>query len=350
MRRVLAVTAVVVLLVSLLGTAVLADRGGRGVGRGNTPQSQGPAKGPARDHKGDQEQIRDQTQQRDQDCQDCDEGPVQERKQDAKQEAKEAKERAGAESAGNGTVAQGNAQALQQGGGSEGDDEAPKPGNGNRPETPPGQGVSAAARSRFTNEGEDTENVHRVRMQLEVGQLEDSEGNDDDDEVDDDEPQSLEERLLKWQRKVQQSAKHALKTNNGVKPFMLVGQPEIDEDGNLSITVWKGNQIVRDHQYPVAEDNPIVIAPTGVIRLVDSTGVTTCDLEADPGCLETWLDANPDAYVSVWGRVVTDGDDTSFVAYRITVTVPDMETETPTKKETIPAPTIPAPTATPTTS
>jgi len=143
---------------------------------------------------------------------------------------------------------------------------------------------------------------------------------------------------------------------------MMVGQPEIDEDGALVITVWKGNRLVRDHLY-AADASVITVDPAGEIRLVDASGVTVCAPAEEPDCLANWLAAHPDAYISVWGRVEPNEDDQEvFIAYRITATDPDIKrdhataTATPTQTETIPAPTptptpiesetVPAPTPT----
>lgn len=158
-------------------------------------------------------------------------------------------------------------------------------------------------------------------------------------------------RLAQWQRKVLQSAKHALKSNNGVNPFMLAGKPEIDAEGNLAVTVWKGNRIVRDYQYTAATDT-VPISPTNVIRVVGPSGAVTC--EGTPQeCLPDPLPE--DASMTVWGRVETvgEGEDAAevFAARRITVKLPSLPEPTatvPTPTATVPTPTatVPTPTAT----
>lgn len=292
MRRVLAVTAALVLLLSLVGPAVLADRGGNGGGRGVNPQPQGPAGEPGPGPSGVQTQEQAQDRDGDDDC----EGPIQERKQDSKDEAEGMQERSRIEASG---------------------EDAPKPGNGNGPETPPGQAVSAAVRSRFSTEGESTGNTHRVQVQTQLEPPGDVGGEGDD------EPQSLEQRILKWQRKVLQSARRIDKSNNGIKPFMLVGQA-VYADGSLTVEPWKGNQLVRDYLAGSGEST-ITITPTSEIRLIDAGGVTTCTATLEE-CLSEWV--TEDNYVSVWGRVELDENGNEvFVAYRITVTVPVMECE-----------------------
>lgn len=330
MKRILTVTAAFMLVVSLLSPAVFADRGGSGGGRGPAPQAQGPSgvaepeRDQQQDRSGDQVQLRD----RGQDCGDC---SPQERAQEAKEETGEARERARTEPAANDVVA--------SGAGPEGGDEVPQPGIGNRPETPPGQAVSTAARSRVSNEGETTENTHRVRMQIQVAQGEDTDGADDADDPNDQDVEdvdaasnNLAQRIWAWQRALMNSAERLPRVNNGAKPFMMVGEPVFDEGGTLSgIEVWKGNRLVRDQLYADASST-ISITASSEIRLVSPDGVTVCDLTTGPDCLTTFFEENPDAYVSVWGHVeVVDdgiddnGSDQVFVAYRITVTAPAMD-------------------------
>jgi len=304
------VAATFVLLASLLGPAVLADRGGGG-GQGGPSQVPGPGVQPEPDRSADQVQQQDQTQQQDQQC---DDGPVQERQHDGQDAAEGARGRSRASSAGDGSIAQGNAPAGQQSG------KPAEPGNSQRPVTPPGQAVSSSVQSRFASEGETSENVHRVRVQMQ--EPEDPQGTDNGDDID--HPQSLAQRIWAWQRALMNSAKRAPMTNNGTQPFMMVGEAEVDDNGALTITVWKGNRLVRDHLH-ADNASTITVDPAGEIHLVDSSGVTVCDPAEDPTCLITWLEQHPDAYVSVWGRVELDTEGNEvFIAYRVTVTVPDM--------------------------
>jgi len=360
MKRTLAVTAALLLMVSLLGPMVLADRGGNGGGNGNPSQSRGPSGVVDRDQDQAQDRTGDEVQQRDRD-QDCDDCLNQEREQDtqeeakrareeakrareeakrareeAKEEAKESREWERAESTSNGASARDDD--------SEGDDQAPRPGNGNRPETPPGQAISTAARSRMTHEGETTENAHRLRLRIESESPDDTDGDegdveDSDDDLDDD-AKGLRGALWAHQRVLQ---KHPL-------PFMMGGQPVLDENGNLAaVDLSKGNRLARDL---APSDPPLEVSDSARVRLITVGGAQACQLTAQE-CLSAWLGDNPDAYVQIHGRVELDDEGNPvFIAYQITVRSPDApdddDTLTPTPTATLPTPTatMPTPTAT----
>lgn len=367
MRRILAVTAALMLLLSLLGPMVLADRGGNGRGQGNTPQTQEPSRGPAQDD-GDEQDRQDSWKAAKEEAKRA--------REEAKEEAKAERERARTDASDDDA---------------EGDDseqDVPNQGNGR------GRGSSEENRNRHVQGqvrvedpedlDDDSNDVADDEQDDDIDRDDDDDADDaddgddddidsDDDDADDDDVvdaddelddtdsdrvadddaddsddekrflPSIARRIEKWQRKVQQSAKHANKTNNGVKPFMLEGQPEIDADGNLSVTVWKGNKIVRDHQYR-EDSSTVTVSPTDVIRIVGPTGVTVCE-----GTLEECLpDPLPeDAVVKAWGRVETgDDDNAEFVACRITITLPTMPEPEPTATLPTPTATLPTPTAT----